>query len=335
MACFCERGNFLQMVYSKKYILLYYLYIFSDILYSLWLFYSGNDQPVQYPIDFQRQLHLWGIHGHKISCGSCCTNGYFAGRGLVVHTQMAQKIRMKDNFSHNSSNYSRYRPTYPKELVHYLVSLVNSREIAWDCGTGNGQFAKAVAPFFKRVEATDISQQQMGEAKLAKNIIYTCTPAEKTDFPTHYFDLVTVAQAVHWFDFEGFYEEVKRVLKPGGMICITGYGLLRTDNATNSIIDHFYKNVVGPYWDPERKYLEASYETIPFPFEEIEAPDFVMKYTWTIEHLLGYLRTWSAVNHFEKKLHFDPVEEIAARLKESFGAVREVAFPIFLRIGRN
>ena len=242
---------------------------------------------------------------------------------------------MKDNFSHNSANYSRYRPGYPEALIQFLLQLVKNREVAWDCATGNGQFATLLAPYFNRVEATDISRQQMAEAIQAPNLFYTCTPAEKTDFPSHHFDLVTVAQAVHWFDFSHFYEEVKRCLKPGGIICITGYGLLRSNNATNMIIDHFYKNIVGPYWDPERKYLEESYVTIPFPFMEIPSPQFSMKYCWTLEHLLGYLRTWSAVNHFQKKQNYDPVEEIAASLKKSFGAGQEVVFPLLLRVGKK
>jgi SAM-dependent methyltransferase len=174
----------------------------------------------------------------------------------------------------------------------------------------------------------------MLEAKQANNIFYSCTPAEKTDFPNNYFDLVTVAQAVHWFDFSAFYKEVKRVLKPGGIICVTGYGLIRANRATNNIIDHFYEEIVGPYWDPERKYLEESYTTLPFPFKEIKAPAFVMKKTWTLEHLIGYLRTWSAVNHFQKENNYDPVNSIAGSLKESYGKAREVTFPILIRIGK-
>lgn len=242
---------------------------------------------------------------------------------------------MKDNFSKDSKNYSLYRPEYPEELVQYLVKLVKNRENLWDCGTGNGQLAAALAPYFKRVEATDISKEQMAEAKKAPNIFYTCAPAEKADFPAAFFDLVTVAQAVHWFNFEDFYREVRRVLKPGGTVCITGYGLLRANTQTNGIIDHFYNEIIGPYWDPERKYLERKYRTIPFPFEEIKAPQFLIKYSWTLEQLLGYLRTWSAVAHFHKDKHYDPVEKIAPSLLESFGHQGEVTFPVLLRIGIN
>lgn len=248
---------------------------------------------------------------------------------------MAQEVGMKDNFSQDSANYGRYRPTYPEDLFLYLVDLVRERGIAWDCATGNGQFAAALAPFFRRIEATDISPQQMAEAPRAQNIFYSKVPAEETDFPPGYFDLITVAQAVHWFDFSKFYREVNRCLKPGGIICIAGYGLLRLNPATNKIIDHFYQEIIGPYWDPERKYLDDAYTSIPFPFEEFETPRFAIKDTWTIEHLLGYLRTWSAVKHFQKENHCDPVGEIAASLKEEFGAAGEITFPLFLRIGKK
>ncbi len=242
---------------------------------------------------------------------------------------------MKDNFSHNSKNYRKYRPQYPEELIQYLIQLVTNRGIVWDCGTGNGQLAFALAPYFSRVEATDISPQQMAEANQRENINYSSVPAERTNFPDSIFDLVTVAQAVHWFQFHDFYREVRRVLKPGGIICIIGYGLLRANRETNSIIDHFYNNVVGSYWDPERKYLDNEYKTIPFPFKEREAPQFYIEYTWSLEQLAGYLRTWSAVNHFRKVQHYDPVKKIEGSLRESFGDKGVVSFPVLLRVGEN
>lgn len=242
---------------------------------------------------------------------------------------------MKDNFSNNSPNYSRYRPTYPDELIQYLVTLVKNRGVLWDCGTGNGQLAAALAPYFDRVEATDISLEQMAGAKQLQNVFYSRAPAEKTEFPGSYFDLVTVAQAVHWFNFEEFYREVRRVLKTNGILCVTGYGLLRANPETNRIIDHFYNNIIGPYWDPERKYLEEEYTTIPFPFKKIETSGFVINYTWSLEQLMEYLRSWSAVNHFQKAEQFDPVKEIEAPLRERFGKEGEVTFPVLLRVGRN
>lgn len=242
---------------------------------------------------------------------------------------------MKDNFSANSSLYAQFRPGYSLEIVDFILKKTKEKEVAWDCGTGNGQVAIKLADHFTRVEATDISLQQIQNALQSPAIHYTLQPAEKTNFPNDRFDLLTVGQAVHWFNFESFYKEAKRTLKPGGIIAILGYGLFRSNRETNRIIDHFYSEVIGPYWDPERKYLDENYNTIPFPFREIEAPVFTSQNLWSFERLEGYLRTWSAVSHFQKKNGYDPVKEISKDLKEVFGDVGEVNFPILLRLGEN
>lgn len=242
---------------------------------------------------------------------------------------------MKDNFSTASDKYAQFRPTYPRELFNFLRKLSSQRERSWDCGTGNGQVAGELADFFGQVYATDISVQQLSQAVQKPNIHYTQQATEKTNFPDDYFDLVTVAQAVHWFDFENFYSEVQRVLKPGAPIAIFGYGLFRTNRATIKAIDHLYHDLLGPYWDEERRFLEEKHQTIPFPFEEIEVPGFEIREKWSYDRLIGYLKTWSAVIHYEKDRNENPVELIAGELKESFGEVGEIVFPVLLRVGRN
>lgn len=241
---------------------------------------------------------------------------------------------MKDNFSTSAHLYAKYRPHYPTELFLYLESLLSRTQRAWDCGTGNGQVAAALAALFKEVAATDISEQQLENAIRIPNITYSRQPAENTNFPDAHFDLVTTAQAVHWFDQEKFFEEVKRTLRPGGLIAVLGYGLVRSNEETNRIIDHFYQEIVGPYWDEERTYLEKEYQTIPFPFEELRPPFFSIEAPWDLEHLAGYLRTWSAVKHYEKDQEEDPVTLIYPELQKAFGSGSPISFPVILRVGR-
>ena len=241
---------------------------------------------------------------------------------------------MKDNFSSKSSSYAKYRPTYPQELYQFLKGKLHKTEKTWDCGTGNGQVAGALAKFFKEVEATDISQQQLDNAIRQPNIHYSLQAAEKTNFPDNSFDLITVAQAIHWFNFEAFYKEVERVLKPNGIIAVIGYSLFKSNPETDEVILKFYHDIVGPFWDEERKYLDKKYKTIPFPFIEIESPRFEQEYQWTFTHLIGYLKTWSAVKHYEKANGENPIDLIEEELKATFGAKNKVVFPILFRLGK-
>lgn len=243
---------------------------------------------------------------------------------------------MKDNFSTQSREYARYRPEYPPELFRFLLSIVDQRNVAWDCGTGNGQVAIELARYFDRVKGTDISANQLSQAVPNSQVEYTVQPAESTDFPAQYFDLIVVAQALHWFDLDQFYGEAKRTLVPGGLLVVMGYGLIRTFPEAQEVIDRFYKDITGPYWDPERNIVEQKYRTIPFPFAEIKCPDFVSSYNWTVNHLLGYLGTWSAVVHFKEDKGYDPLSLIEEELKDCWGnKERKVDFPVFMRAGRN
>jgi ubiquinone/menaquinone biosynthesis C-methylase UbiE len=241
---------------------------------------------------------------------------------------------MKDNFSSKSSSYAKYRSNYPQLLYQFLKEKLDKTEKAWDCGTGNGQVAGALAKFFKEVQATDISQQQLDNAIRQPNIHYSVQAAEKTNFPDNNFDLITVAQAIHWFNFKAFYKEVERVLKPGGIIAVIGYSLFKSNPETDEVILKFYRDIVGPFWDEERSYLDKKYRSIPFPFIEIESPGFEQEYEWTFNHLLGYLKTWSAVKHYEKANGENPVDLIEEELKATFGAENKVVFPILFRLGK-
>ncbi|KAA3627449.1 MAG: class I SAM-dependent methyltransferase [Bacteroidetes bacterium] len=244
---------------------------------------------------------------------------------------------MKDNFSRQASIYSKFRPDYPDELIEFILEHTEGRSQAWDCGTGNGQFAKKLSPHFKRIFGTDISDRQLNNAEKRSNIIYQKERAESSSFQENQFDLITVAQAIHWFDFKAFYAEVRRTLKPGGTFCVSGYSLLRINPTVNEVIDYFYSEIIGPYWDPERKYIDENYRTIPFPFKEIICPEFHFKSRWTIDQLKGYLNTWSSVQHYLADQGKDPVKLITPLLHEAWGihTTKEVHFPILLRMGKT
>ncbi|EJF11590.1 MULTISPECIES: class I SAM-dependent methyltransferase [Pontibacter] len=242
---------------------------------------------------------------------------------------------MKDNFSGHAVDYARYRPTYPPELIAQLASMAPAQQLAWDCATGNGQVAGMLASFFDQVVATDISENQLKNAVQLPNISYRVEQAEESSLPDHAVDLVVVAQAVHWFDFDRFYQEVKRVLKPDGLIAVIGYGLLSTHPSLDKVIRYFYSEVLDGYWDPERSYLDEDYRTIPFPFQEVQLPQFSSSYTWTPEDLIGYLNTWSAVKHYEKQQGHNPVQLVEKQLCAAFEApTATITFNILTRVGK-
>ena len=243
---------------------------------------------------------------------------------------------MKDNFSTQPDKYAKYRPTYPPDLFAFLNLNVQDKQNAWDCGTGNGQVAYELARVFDNVFATDISQSQIDHALQADNISYSVQPAEKTNFGNNLFDLIVVAQAIHWFDFGRFYTEVKRTAKNNALLCVVGYGKLKISRQIDNAIADFYYNVIGTYWDKERRYIDENYKTIPFPFDEIQTPDFVNEQYWALEHLIGYLNTWSAVKHFIKQNNYNPIGKLQKDIEQLWGnkQIRQVHFPLLLRIGR-
>lgn len=240
---------------------------------------------------------------------------------------------MKDNFSSNSENYAQFRPSYPDEVFAFLQTILPGSELVWDCATGNGQLAQKLVDLFDRVEATDLSENQLKHAVSHPKIHYSCQLAEQTDFPDAAFDCVTVGQAIHWFDFEKFYREVGRVLKPNGLLVVLGYGNIQTEQeAVQQWINHLYRGILKDSWDSERVYIDENYQTIPFPFAEIEVPEFTIRDSWNREQLLGYVNTWSAVKHYENQNQHNPVDRILNELPE-FETI-DIRFPILFRAGR-
>ena len=244
----------------------------------------------------------------------------------------------KDLFSKQAKLYARYRPTYPPELIHYILQFVKEKNKAWDCATGNGQAAGLLSPYFKKIEATDISEKQLQQANRYSNVAYSVSNAEATKFPPDSFDLITIAQAYHWFDFALFHNEAIRVAKPGAVIAAWGYSLLQSANEQlDDLIKYFYVDVTGEYWDNERKYVDLHYETITFDFEPLPSKDFLIEVNWNRDDLLGYFNTWSSVQNYITAKGISPIYELKNRLFEickDADELFEFSFPVFLRIGK-
>lgn len=246
-------------------------------------------------------------------------------------------MNFKDHFSRHAGDYVRYRPEYPDSLFDFLGKAVNHHELAWDSGTGNGQAARGLAAHFYRVIATDPSAEQIHHAVPHEKITYLVAAAEHSEIPSHSVDLITVAQAVHWFDLPRFYQEARRVLKPDGALAVWCYGLTQITPEIDTVVQHFYNNIVGPFWPPQRRYIDEKYETLPFPFVEFPVPEMPMKVQWNLREFLGYLQTWSATNRFIEKHDQNPLDLVHALLEKSWsdsGKRHTVRWPIHLRLGK-
>lgn len=244
----------------------------------------------------------------------------------------------KDHFSAQAAAYSRYRPGYPPELIACAADCAPGRGLAVDCATGNGQAAVALAAHFGRVVAVDASRAQLERATAHPRVEYVCAPAERLPLATGSVDLVAAAQAAHWFDFERFHAECRRVLVPGGIVAVWTYEKFRIDPEIDALVDRFYVETVGAYWPPERRYVEEGYRTLPFPWHEVSTPAFRLETEWDLDTVMGYLATWSSVQRY-KDAHGgrDPLpalrDQLAARWPVD-GSARLVAWPIHLRLGR-
>ena len=246
-------------------------------------------------------------------------------------------MSFKDHFSKQAAGYAKFRPRYPQKLFDYLGSIAPSRQLAWDCGTGNGQAAVGLASVFDRVIATDASEEQIANAQSHKLVDYRVAPAENSGIGSNTFDLIMVAQALHWFDLDRFYAEVQRVLKNNGVFAASAYNLLHVEPAIDLAVNRYYYEVVGPFWPPERKLIEQ-FAHLPFPFREIDAPNFEMTAQWNLDHLVGYLQTWSSTQRFIAAKGGDPLDQIIDDLRSIWGEperIRSMTWPLTMRIGRK
>jgi SAM-dependent methyltransferase len=245
-------------------------------------------------------------------------------------------MSFKDHFSGHARVYASFRPGYPKALFDFVSSLPRGRSRVWDCATGNGQAAVDLAERFDHVIATDASASQLEHAMPHPKVEYRQAPAEHSGLPGGSVDLVTVATAVHWFDFDRFYAEVNRVLAPGGAVAVWAYNLARISPEIDVLTDRLSHEIVRPWWPPERRWVDDDYRDLPFPFAEVEVPRLWIEESWNLERYQDYLGTWSAINRYVAENGSDPRELIRDEMKKAWGdpaAERTLRWPIMMRAG--
>lgn len=243
-----------------------------------------------------------------------------------------------DLFSDKSDLYAKARPQYPSSLFEFLATQVPTNIKAWDCATGNGQAALGLANYFREVYATDLSAQQIENSFKKDNITYSAQLAESTDFENESFDLITVAQALHWFDYEKFWPEALRVLKPNGIFAAWGYSWFQINPELDAILKTMLFDIIEPYWAAQNKIAWRKYIDINFPFETLQSPEFNMNTEWNYYQLMNYLHTWSATRRCMDALGKDFFENSKKAIATVWGdleTTRMIYMDVQIYVGRN
>lgn len=241
-------------------------------------------------------------------------------------------------FSTVAREYANFRPGYPTGLFAWLASVAPATHAVWDCGCGSGQASTALAEFFAEVFATDVAPEQIAAAKAHPRVRYSVAPAEKSGLPDASVDLVTVAQALHWFDVPVFYDEARRVARPGALLAVWTYPRPEfVAQELDRVFFDFYSNVVGPCWPPERRHVESHYRTLPFPAGEIAPPPFGLELTWSFDQVIGYASSWSATARYRKERGSDPLPLLVEALRAVWPAdavTQPLRMPLVVRVAR-
>lgn len=318
------------------------------------VFYSWDEIEESYVRKYKPLLEFggWGLRGWGDN-KAFTARGEFGiqlilknGKKRLVGTSRPQdaedalvelgKIELEGNFAKQVKQYIKYRPDYPPILFEYLYAHCNKFENAWDCGCGNGKVALPLAEKFPIVYGTDISNQLLKYAPSHPNIIYRVGKAEEIRIDRQ-FDLITVAQSIHWFKFDPFYENIRRHLKPDGILAVFGYDLPKIDENCDPLAEKLFYDILEDYWDPAIEHIISKYKTIPFPFKEVHTPEFTNQRWWTLEDITGYFRSWSAVQNYIDHTGEDPIDLIREDLRKAWGdnEHKPIQFRIFLRLGKQ
>ena len=250
-----------------------------------------------------------------------------------------KSTNFEDHFSKQSQTYAQYRPQYPDEIYAYLASLAPAHSLAWDCGTGNGQAAVGLAKYFDNVHATDASAEQISHAYPHTKVAYHVEPAEHVSLRELFRGSGHGRGGHYWFNFDEFYREVKRVLKPDGILAAWTYNSVEVSPEVDTLVqEEYYSNVLNGFWPERIRYLEEGYKTIPFPFDEIIPPAFAMQADWTLDQFAGFLNSWSATQRYREQNGHHPLEIIWKELSTAWGNEndqRSIRWPLHFRIGKS
>ena len=248
------------------------------------------------------------------------------------------RLAFKDHFSGHATLYRQARPLPPASYADWLAGQVSDRALAWDAGCGNGQATLQLAGRFERVIGSDPSATQIAAAAQHSGVTYRVEAAERCSLADGSVDLVSVSQALHWFDLPAFYAQVRRVLKPGGVLAVSAYGNCSVDPAVDAIEQRLYAHTLGAYWPAERALVDAGYRGLPFPFARIDTPCFEMVARWTLTEFTAYLRSWSSAQRYLKATGEDAVAAALPALTAAWGDARQtrtVRWPFFALVGRS
>lgn len=246
-------------------------------------------------------------------------------------------MSFKNHFSKQAGLYVKYRPMYPDALYAYLATLVPAHNLAWDCGTGNGQAAIALTPFFDTIVATDPSAEQIQHCFPHEKISYRVEKAETSSLAEASADLITIANALHWVNSDAFYAEVRRVGKPGGILAAWAYALPQVSASADPLIRELHDEILGTYWLPENQLVANAYRDVPFPFEQISSPAFYCEKEFTLNDMVGYFNTWSATQRYIDANGINPVERWKHKLEHIWGdpeKAHRIVWKLILKVGR-